>query len=116
MRKFRWSDDDYLEAVGSMLIVLAHDGRLRAIFVAAGDGRISSIDPDAGTYYVDEPYRRDGIDQCLSCSRFGHDVQNCGNKGVRPSTLQYRQNKTRRARHAKFEQWNSSREQIPASP
>lgn len=78
---------DLFHVFGRMVIVTSDAGKLRAIFVAAHDegvgnthGVISTLDDDAGTWYVDEPTRIPGAKQCINCSRFGHVV--CENKGV----------------------------------
>ena len=73
---------------GRVAIVVHPDGTLKEIYVATDRGGkslslgvISTRDPDAGTWYIDEPTRAwVGLKQCRNCSRFGH--RECENKGV----------------------------------
>jgi len=81
----RISGDDIACVFGNIGIVLDHYGRFRAVYVFSpglgAGGVISSLDPDAGRWYVDEL----GFDGHFrsNCSRSGH--RTCENAGVSPS-------------------------------
>jgi hypothetical protein len=97
--------DDERTKIGS-LHVIHRDGWFVAAYVITmrgGEGAISTLDPDAGTWYVDDPYPATPIDvtariatQCSQCSRFGHHADGCYNQGVVVSLLQRRARSRRR--------------------
>lgn len=97
---------DDVTTMGSIGIV-HRDQRVVAIFVVSCDtaggkhGVISTLDPDAGTWFVDEPVPAPSglsgrlLPQCRQCSRYGHNTISCVNMGVSPSDKQFSAKKKR---------------------
>lgn len=88
---------------GQVAIVVHPNGALKDIYVATdvnSRGRslkvISTRDPDAGTWYIDEPTCAwAGLKQCVNCSRFGH--RRCENRGVMVDPAHFERRRKARA-------------------
>ncbi len=99
LRDPRIARDDVAHIHGMIAVVVDADNRFRALFIRTGGGGkggvISSLDPDAGTYFVDElePATK-ARPMCSNCSRVGH-TKICENAGVATSDQHRRQRRSR---------------------
>lgn len=71
--------DDQAFTFGSIAVVMTYERELRAIFIRCRGAVISTLDPDAGSYYIDTHVPQKS--RCRNCGRYGHRDA-CENRGV----------------------------------